>query len=295
MQKWFAVPVLALLFALLFAAACGDAPATRAGAAPAGTERAPRRDAAPSAVPYRLAAPDAVVRLPAALREISGLTALGNGNLAAVQDEAGTLFELDPATGAVVSRRDFRTRGDFEGVERVGTDLWALEANGDLTRLRPAGRAFDVEQFETGLAGRNDAEGLGYDAAENRLLIACKESPGQGLGDVRAVYAFDLDTNTLSDAPVFTLDRARVDDADPFKPSAIAVRPGTGEIYVLSSVRKAVAVLDRRGALLTVVDLPTSLYAQPEGIAFAPDGTLFISNEGPDGPATLLRFDPTDR
>ena len=302
MQKWLAAPILALLFA----AACGDAPASRPDATPTtgvvdedadgpGDGRADSSGAAASAVPYRLAAPDAVVRLPAELREISGLTVLENGNLGAVQDEAGTLFELDPATGAIVSRRDFQARGDFEGVERVGRDVWALEANGDLTHLRAAGRGFDVTRVETGLAGRNDTEGLAYDRAGNRLLIACKESPGQGLGDVRAVYAFSLATNTLSAAPVFTLDRARVDAEDPFKSSAIAVRPGTGEIYVLSSVRKAIAVLAPDGALQTVVELPDSLYAQPEGLAFTPDGTLFISNEGPDGPATLLRFDPTDR
>jgi hypothetical protein len=38
--------------------------------------------------------------------------------------------------------------------------------------------------------------------------------------------------------------------------------------------------------------LPAALYPQPEGIAFLPDGTLFISNEGPSGAATLLRFAP---
>lgn len=242
-------------------------------------------------IPYRLAAPSRVVELGDELREISGLTILPDGLLGAVQDEAGVLYRLDPATGAVRSREAFQARGDFEGVEAVGGDVWALQSNGDLYRLRGT----DVDVFETDLAARNDAEGLAYDAARGRLLIACKENPGRGLGDVRAVYAFDLRTNRLDPTPVFTLDRTRLDANEPFKPSAIAVRPGSGDVYILSSVRKALVVLAPDGTVRAVVALPEALYAQPEGIAFAADGTLLISNEGPDGPATLLRFDPTDR
>jgi len=292
--------------AVLLTASCGDAPApgpaspgdTAGGVGDRPVDPGATRPAASDTgftVPYRLAAPDAVLELPAELREVSGLTVLPDGRLGAVQDETGTLFTLDPATGAVAGREAFDERGDFESVEAVGDDVWVLESNGDLTRLRGLGGAVEVDRFETELAGRNDTEGLAYDAAGRRLLIACKENPGNGLGDVRAVYAFSLASETLSAAPVFTLDRTRIDAEDPFKPSALAVRPGTGEVYVLSSVRKALAVLAPDGTLLAVVELPEALYAQPEGLAFAPDGTLYLSNEGPDGPATLLRFDTTDR
>ena len=279
--------------AFLFAASCSEPAAPPA--APAGGHAVLSDSAAARAVPYTLAAPTAAFDLIPDLREASALTVLANGNLVTVQDEAGILYELDPATGAVVGEQQFKHRGDFEGVERVGDDVWAMESNGDLYRIRRHGDAVDAERFETDLAGRNDAEGLAYDAAGERLLIACKENPGNGLGRVRAVYAFSLRTLTLSPAPVFTLDRRLVDAHEQFKPSALAIHPQTGEIYVLSSVRKAIAVLTPAGALKTVVDLPEALYAQPEGIAFAPDGTLFISNEGPHGPATLLRFDPIDR
>lgn len=275
--------------ALLFGASCTE-PAARPEAPPAAAD-----SVATHAVPYTFAAPTAAFDLIPALREVSALTVLANGNLATVQDEAGILYELDPRTGAVVGEQEFKRRGDFEGLERVGDDVWALASDGDLYRIRQQGTAVDAEHFDTALASRNDTEGLAYDAANDRLLIACKENPGKGLGDVRAVYAFSLRTLTLSPAPVFTLDRRLVDGQQPFKPSALAIRPATGEVYVLSSVRKAIAVLSPAGVLETVVELPEALFAQPEGMAFAPDGTLFISNEGPHGPATLLRFDPTDR
>lgn len=291
-------PLLLLLGALALTlwAACADGAADTPPSTPGATTGTPTETpTASSVVPYRLDRPDAIVELPPVLREISALSALPNGRLAAVQDETGVLYELDPTTGAIVSQEPFRTGGDFEGVERLDDAMWILKSNGDLYRVRRAdGDSVEVVVVETPLSSRNDTEGLAYDAANHRLLIVCKEHPGNGLGDVRAIYGFDLATETLSDAPLYTLDQARLDAADgAFKPAALAVRPGTGEIYVVSSVRKALVVLAPDGTLRAVVDLPPALYAQPEGLAFTPDGTLFISNEGPDGPATLLRFGPS--
>ena len=278
----------AAVLGAVLVAACADRPAPPPAEAAGGAGAA-------QAVPYRLDAPDAVVPLPAELREVSGLTLLPSGRVGAVQDEAGVIYEVDPVTGAVVSRERFSDAGDFEGLELTPDAVWVLESDGDLYRTtRAADGGVATEKFETGLRRRNDTEGLGYDAAGGRLLIACKEDPGPDLEGVRAVYAFDLTTLALSARPVFTLDRARVDGDGRFKPSALAVHPTTGRVYVLSSVRKALAVLEPDGTLAAVVGLPTALYPQPEGIAFAADGTLFISNEGPVGAGTLLRFAPAD-
>lgn len=244
---------------------------------------------AADALPYRLGTPDTVLALPAELREISGLTWLPSGRLAAVQDERGTVYELDPATGAVLRETPFRDGGDFEGIEWDGTALWALKSNGDLYRLA---EGEPVETIDTPLASRNDAEGLAWDATENRLLIACKENPGDGLGDVRAVYAFDPATRQLSARPVYTLDRARLDAPGAhFKPSAVAVHP-SGHLYVLSSVRRMIAVVDRDGRLVAAEAFPARLLPQPEGLAFAPDGTLYVASEGAGGRATLARYSP---
>ncbi len=269
------VPAVAAL-----AAGCVERSATRAAEAPPVADR----------LPYRLAEPDTVVALAPSLREISGLAWLPPGRLAAVQDERGTVFELDPATGAIVRETPFRDGGDFEGIEWAAGALWVLKSNGDLYRL-VAGEP--VEEIETPLASRNDAEGLGWDPATGRLLIACKEDPGDGLGRVRAVYAFDPATRRLSAAPVVTLSRDRLDaGGESFKPSAIAVHPQSGHTYILSSVRRALAVVDADGALVAVGAFPARLLPQPEGLAFAPDGTLYVSSEGAGGSATLARYTP---
>ena len=265
---------------LLTALGCAD------GAAQRSTPAVPA-----DGVPYRLDAPDAVVQLPRVLDEVSGLTLMPSGRLGAVQDEDGVLFELDPVSGAITGRQPFRKGGDYEGVEWVGDDVWVLRSDGtlyDVHRTEPGGAQAETIEHETALRGRNDTEGLAWDG--RRLLIACKENPGRGLDDVRAIWAYDPATRTLSAAPVATLDRARLDADQNFKPSALAVHPETREIYVLSSVRKALAVLAADGALRTVVPLSPRLFRQPEGIAFTPDGTLYIANEAAGARATLLRF-----
>lgn len=245
-------------------------------------------EAAADRLPYRLEAPDTVVALAPSLREISGLTWMPSGRLAAIQDERGTVFELDAATGAIVRETPFRDGGDFEGIEWAAGALWALTSNGDLYRLA---EGEPVERIETPLASRNDAEGLAWDASAGRLLVACKEHPGDGLGRVRAVYAFDPATRRLSEAPAFTLARDRLDrDGENFKPSGVAVHPQSGHTYVLSSVRRALAVVDADGALVAAEPFPARLLPQPEGLAFAPDGTLYVSSEGAGGQATLARF-----
>ncbi len=251
---------------------------------------APEQNMRVGTVPYDLAQPNARWMLPSRLREISGLGMTGDGRLVAVQDEDGDLFVIDPASGETLSHVAFYNSGDYEGVEPVGNETWVVESDGDLYRFTGTGEA---ERIETGLSRDNDVEGLAYDARGNRLLLACKGNPGPGLDGVRAIYAYDLDTGRLDPAPAFLLDREVLDQGGaPFKPSGIAVHPASGEIYIVSGVRKAVVVLSPEGDLTGAVSLPPRLYPQPEGITFASDGTLFISNEGAGGAATLLRFSP---
>lgn len=251
--------------------------------------------AAQDTIPYRLDQPDAAFALPGPLQEISGLTVLADGHLGAVQDEDGLLFVLDRETAVVIAEHRFHGNGDYEGVEAVGDAVWVLESDGTLSEVTGATGANPQRvRHETALRGRCDAEGLGYDAAHDRLLVACKENPGPELSGVRAIYAFGLQEKRLSEGPVFLLDRRALDgDGAEFRPSALAVHPRTGQVYVLSSVRKALAVLDPAGRLVAALALPAQLYPQPEALTFLPDGTLFIANEGGAGAATLLRFSET--
>jgi uncharacterized protein YjiK len=290
---------LPLCLAVLALAGCSPDNASNAQAAgpvrPTSTiaTAGPASGARPSpSVPYDFAAPAAQMRLVEALREVSGIAFLPDGQIAAVQDEAGILYTLDAATGAVVAERPFAGPGDYEDVEHASGAVWVLGADGTLYEVPDDGGA--PREHDTPLKKKCDAEGLALDAPRDRLLIACKEDPGEGHNEdeVKAVYAFDLSTRTLAAAPVLLLPRSALDAAEDFKPSALAVHPRTGEVYVLSSVRNAIAVVNASGEVTSVVELPEALNAQPEGLAFTADGALYLANEGGDGEGTISRYDP---
>lgn len=284
-----------LLGILMLCSACGDA-----------GERLNEPSA--SEPPYAFDAPDAGFLLPNALEEISGLTMLDERHLGTVQDEDGIVFVLDAETAEVVATHRFGGVGDYEGIAQAGPETVVLRSDGRLFVIEDwRAERSEARTVETGLHADCDAEGLAFDGA--RLLIACKESPGRGRRGARAVFAFDLSRSERAAEPAFLIhadslgvpggtvldDRVRrlvrpLSDINAFKPSALGIHPVTGQLYVLSSVRKLVAVLDPDGALAAVWPLPDRHLPQPEGLAFLPDGTLWIASEAAGGRPTLLQF-----
>ncbi len=145
--------------------------------------------------------------------------------------------------------------------------------------------------YDTGLgAKRCDAEGLGYDAAAGRLLIACKKEGKGDMKDRNPVYAFDLAMNALMDDPVLGLDPDEVPGNKRLRPSALAVHPLSGQTIVLSSRRESLVVLDADGSVAGAWSMEEASFAQPEGLAFLPNGDVLISSEAGKSPAVVARF-----
>ena len=261
---------------------------------------------------YVFGEPDDVFELDEALQEISGLTMLEDGRLAAVQDEDGILYVLDPATGAIVEEREFAGPGDYEGIELVDGRLFILQSDGELIALsEPSADALQLETISVDLVSGCDAEGVAYPRGSGRLLISCKENAGKGLEGMKAIFSFDLATLTLQEQPAYLIDTkivaAHIEDhpineavqsvlsdhldISGFKPSGLALHPRSGDLFVVSSVEKVIVRLDTGGALVALWNLPPDRFSQPEGIAFAPNGDLYISNEAGSAPhPSLLRY-----
>ena len=72
------------------------------------------------------------------------------------------------------------------------------------------------------------------------------------------------------------------------QPSAIAIHPQTGDIYVTEATNPKLLVLDRTGKLKSLKILNSEEFYKPEGISFSPEGKMFISNEGKDDPGNIL-------
>ncbi len=76
-----------------------------------------------------------------------------------------------------------------------------------------------------------------------------------------------------------------------FKPSAAAIHPLTGQLFIISSVNKILVVADKNGVPENVYKISSGVYKQPEGLTFTPEGHMIISNEsGGIGAANILVF-----
>lgn len=76
-----------------------------------------------------------------------------------------------------------------------------------------------------------------------------------------------------------------------FKPSAAAIHPIEKRLYIVASVNGLLVITDLQGHVQEAYNLKHRLFLQPEGLAFAPNGDMYISNEGGyDGTANILKF-----
>lgn len=250
---------------------------------------------------YDLQQPVEKYVLPKGLREVSGLTWLGSSQVGLVQDERADWYKYDLKQREVLEQLDFGKNGDFEGIELVGKHMWAVRSDGRLYRFRADGDDPDAKDFKTQLDEDNDVEGLGYWPAKKLLLLACKgdgEHKDSGNVDGKAIYTFDPKEEELSEKPLFVISDPAMatflgEDADravTFNPSAIAWHPKEKSFYVLSSAGKKLVVVDKNFKISHLIYLNDQDFKQPEGICFAPDGTMYISSEGRDGNGYVVQF-----
>jgi len=246
---------------------------------------------------YNFDQPALSASLPEVLQEISGL-AWHDGVLLALQDEDGIVFKIDPETGQVMDRARFSGDGDYEGLEVVGDWLYVIRSDGRLYRT-PADNPNrdDTDRIRLDLPGGCDAEGLSWSSVDEALLVACKDLDGVDRVKGRSVWAFKEDGSLLRDAPWIHIDQDYLEaindgrDIDLFRPSGIALHPLQDEIYIISAQRQDLLMIRADGG--DRIRLRIEEFRQPEGIAFDPQGRLYIASERRTGKTSrLIRFDP---
>lgn len=253
--------------------------------------------------PYNIGKKGYRTELGMALKEVSGITSLNLDQVMAIQDEKGLLYTVDINTGNIVSQVSFDKDRDYEDLCLVGDHVFVLERDGDLYQFHLA-QQDSVTKFETAFSYRNDTESLCFDATRNRLLIAPKDGAPDGTElpkNVKGIYAFDLLSKRVNLEPVITIAEKEIgriigNGGKPydFKPSAIAMDPKTGYIFVLASVGKILIVVDPvSNQIMHVQLLEESRFPQPEGMTFDGANNLLISSEGVlTKAASITRFTP---
>ena len=266
--------------------------------------------------PYQFKEASQIFSLGLSLLEISGLSYFPTTNqLLAVNDERGVIFLLNPNTGEIEGTFKHGYNGDFEGVEWFGEYIGVVKSNGDISFYNIDKKETEYVQ-KTKLKSSNDIEGLAFDALTEELLLACKGNPNLGDSDeykkTRNIYRYNLKEEIIIDEPYLSvkdkqlekfvkkyskgLDLSRSDIKDlknrvkKFAPSGLAFHPQTRDLYLLSSIGKLVLIFNSNKELTSIVFLDKKINRQPEGICFAPNGDLFISNEGDGLGAKLMKY-----
>jgi len=224
------------------------------------------------------------------LLEISGMFWLSNGTIAAINDEDGKVFIVDPEDGDFHTRKFGRKR-DYEDIAQLDTFYFVLESNGNIHRV-PINVKHVEQEFEFPRDKRIEFESIYLDA-NNQLILLSKEQRESKKGVL--AYRFDPVTLQYSDTPVFAIkwkdirNELKNNNAD-FKPSAAAIHPHKKTLFIIASVGKAILEVTLDGKVLAAYHLNPDQFPQPEGITFAGNGDMYISNEGVDGKATILKF-----
>jgi uncharacterized protein YjiK len=236
--------------------------------------------------------------MPAELEEISGITYLDASSFACVQDEVGKIFIYNTTSRSIEKEIPFGDNGDYEGLAIVNETAYVLRSDGVIIAVKNYLSASpSIIQYKTQLNADQDTEGLCYDKKNERLLIAIKGSDSNRRG-TKSLYAFDLKKRQFQEEPVVSIDlSSKMLNADSkkkkgkLKPSEVGVHPKNGNIYITDGARPKLVILDQNGKVKAVKKLDGSDFNQPEGIAFSPQGELFISNEAGKEPANILKVE----
>lgn len=250
--------------------------------------------------------------LPPELKEISGISFVNDSLLVAIQDERGILFFYDLNQEKVVRTYEFGKGKDYEDLAVVGSDLFIVNSSGTLYQLQNFMQpGSEPVVYKTQLTSDNNIEGLAYDKSRNRLLLAVKDKSLDNRDDHKGIYEFDLASHKLNPEPVYSIELDEVESYfkgdqleefskkllkavgnenlnEIFRTSALNFDPKSGNLYVLSSLNNIIAVLNREGKIIRMLEFDGKEFSQPEGLAFTSTGKLFISNEGRKKQANII-------
>lgn len=237
----------------------------------------------PTPAEYDLNKPQ-VFKLSDRLNEVSGLAYYPkDSSIFTIIDEAGMLYKLIPGDKVEVQHWRFSKSGDYEDIVLKDSTFYVMKSKGDIIAFRfNSPDSISAEEYDIPLTGKNEFEILYYDDQLKKLVMICKDCEADDKSRVNSWF-FDPETRTYSQGSI-SLDAIGIlsqleGDEKRFKPSAAAIHPLTGDLYIISSINKALVIADRGGKVKSVYPLSPKTYKQPEGITFTPEGDMYISNE----------------
>ncbi len=234
-----------------------------------------------------------IVKLPVELDEISGIVYYEKDDgVFAISDDRGSIFKINSSKD--VSKWKFSHGGDFEDLALVDSSFFVLQSNGDVYKVVFENDSTLTETYKFDLAKKNEFESMYYDKQTNKLVLICKDCKSDDKKSL-TTFSFDLATHTFSESSLLFQMKTVADmvkgKLKQIKPSAAALNPVNGMLYIVSSVNKILMVATPNGDIKEAYQLNPKYFKQPEGLTFKTNGDMIISNEFADTEtATLLVF-----
>jgi hypothetical protein len=236
-----------------------------------------------------------LLKLPIELDEISGIVYYPKDtSVFAINDEFGWLYKIHLAGTHDIRKWKFSDAGDYEDLVMIDSIFYALGSNGNIESFTfgDSNKVYVHDaQFPT---KGNEFEILYYDSVSRKLSLICKDCDVDKKKSLTR-YFFDPVTKSYPDSTT-SIDVNKIaimlgEKNLKFKPSAAAINPVTGELFIVSAVNDLLVIADQHGIPKISYHIDGKLFKQPEGIAFTPEGDLLISNEAADkGVANILLF-----
>ena len=244
---------------------------------------------------YDLTSPK-LINLPQELDEISGIAYYAKDtSVFAITDEDNFLFKISLLNPKNIEKWPFDKKRDYEDIVLVDSTFYVLVSNGDIVTIKFKGNTALTEKSDFGSGKKkNEFESLYALPDSGKLLLMCKDCETDKKSGV-STFLVNLKDSVNTYTPGFTLNMEPVNKKlqldKHLKPSAAAIHPITGDLYVLSTIQSLLIIASPQGEVKEFYKLDKAHFKQAEGIAFTPEGNMIISNEfGEDGFANLLLF-----
>ncbi|MFN2456816.1 MAG: SdiA-regulated domain-containing protein [Chitinophagaceae bacterium] len=230
------------------------------------------------------------------LNEISGLYYLQNEDaLIAIADDKKKVFRITTDGKASDYYDPDLASADYEDLVKVNNTVYVLVNTGTIVAITKTDTGLATINYPFWSQKGNDFETIYYDSSAQGLIILCKSCAADKGNHERRSYKFNLSTRTFDTSAFYTISSRAVrdqlkDGETEFKPSGAAIHPLQKRLYVLASAGNMMIITDLRGKVQEVFRLNPALYPQAEGITFAANGDMYISNEAKLGKPTLLKI-----
>lgn len=231
------------------------------------------------------------------MQEISGIVHHEkDGQFMAINDEEGRIFKMDVNQDEPYENWKFGKNTDYEDIVHTGKDWLVLKSNGSLFLIQDVFTdSISSLEYDAPVKGKREFESAYYDPASNGVVIICKHCEVDKKTGLTSAYRFDMSTLKYDSLPFFRIavkDIAKNMESKikNFSPSAAAIHPLQKRLYIISAVNHLLVITDLKGQVIEVFNLPQTRFRQPEGITFAPNGDMYISNEAGEGSANILKF-----